>query len=500
MQNVRELPRRCLVVSCQAEPDEPLHGSETMAKMAKAAVMAGAKGIRANTPEDVAAIREVVDVPIIGIKKDRSLKGAFITVRKRDVDELVRAGADYVAIDSTRRERPERLEDLFGYIRRKYPGVGIIADIADSEDAFRVAKLKPDFISTTLSGYTEYSKNRPKPDILLVEELSKKLDIPILAEGNYKSPEHVRMAILRGAHAVVVGSYITRPQVIARDFSSALKDLEGMTKVLGVDIGGSFIRFVLLDRNFRIVHRGKFENPHTPERILWFILEKLKEFGEVSHMGIASAGMVDPKSGRVVFSNENIPGWSGTDIKSFFKEKFKGVLYVDNDVNAAAVAQWWKSREKSMFLIQIGTGVGGAYIENGKILRGKRGGAGEVGYIRYPRTLSDNLMDFKMIEELLRGDSLKELFDRCGDRGLKEYSSILGWLLLTAKSLYDFEKAYIGGVVLKYGEKLLEYVRDIYVSLSQGSDREEIEFYQQGEMGGALGAALSVLIWGGMNE
>lgn len=212
---MKNLKENSLIVSCQALDDEPLHGSNIMAKMALAAKMGGASGIRANSPEDIKAIKEKIDLPLIGLwKNELDNYEVYITPRYQDVKAVLNAGADYVAIDCTDRKRPEPLSDIFVQLRKEFPDKGIVADISSTEDFEKIKKLEPDYISTTLSGYTEKTKNRTRPDINLVEELNKISNIPILAEGNYKNGKQAKKALKAGAYAVVIGAAITRPQVI----------------------------------------------------------------------------------------------------------------------------------------------------------------------------------------------------------------------------------------------------------------------------------------------
>lgn len=212
---MKNLKENSLIVSCQALADEPLHGSQIMAKMALAAKMGGATGIRANSPEDIKAIKNEIDLPLIGLwKKELTNYEVYITPRYQDVKAVLNAGADYVAIDCTDRKRPEPLSQIFTDIREDFPEKGIIADISSIEDYNEIKELAPEYISTTLSGYTEKTKNRTRPDIELVEELNKISNIPILAEGNYKNGKQAKKALEAGAYAVVIGAAITRPQVI----------------------------------------------------------------------------------------------------------------------------------------------------------------------------------------------------------------------------------------------------------------------------------------------
>ncbi len=145
-----------LIVSCQALPDEPLHSSFIMSKMALAAYEGGAVGIRANTKEDILAIKETVDLPVIGIvKRDYDHSDVFITATSKEVDELIESQCEVIALDATLQQRPkETLDELVSYIRTHAPNVEIMADIATVEEAKNAARLGFDYIGTTLHGYT----------------------------------------------------------------------------------------------------------------------------------------------------------------------------------------------------------------------------------------------------------------------------------------------------------------------------------------------------------
>ena len=149
-----------LIVSCQALPEEPLHSSFIMSKMALAAYQGGAKGIRANTKEDIIAIKKEVDLPVIGIvKRDYEGSNVFITATTKEVDELIESGCEVIALDATKQERPkESLEEIVQYIRDNAPNVEIMADISDLDEAINADKLGFDYVGTTLRGYTSYTK------------------------------------------------------------------------------------------------------------------------------------------------------------------------------------------------------------------------------------------------------------------------------------------------------------------------------------------------------
>jgi N-acylglucosamine-6-phosphate 2-epimerase len=209
-----------LVVSCQALADEPLFGAEIMARMALAAQIGGAVGIRANSPADIRAIRAAVRLPIIGLYKDH-LPGydVYITPTLAHARQVAEAGADIISIDATRRPHPDGLplEELVRRIKVE-TGCPVLADISTLEEALNAERCGADLVASTLSGYTPYSPPIPGPDLELVAQMAAQLRVPALAEGRYASPEQAAEAIRRGAYAVIVGGAITRPAEITARF------------------------------------------------------------------------------------------------------------------------------------------------------------------------------------------------------------------------------------------------------------------------------------------
>lgn len=202
-----------LVVSCQALEDEPLHSAEIMARMAEAAMIGGAVGIRCNGVEDTKAIRAKVDLPVIGLWKV-GREGVYITPTADHALSIIDAGADMVALDATKM-RANLESDVLAI--HKVGGL-VMADISTYEEALMAADVGVDCISTTLSGYTEWSPRQEAPDFDLVNRLSNRLSIPVIAEGRINTPELLEEAFAVGAFAVVVGSAITRPQWITSNF------------------------------------------------------------------------------------------------------------------------------------------------------------------------------------------------------------------------------------------------------------------------------------------
>ena len=182
-----------LIVSCQALPDEPLHSSFIMSKMALAAYEGGAVGIRANTKEDILAIKETVDLPVIGIvKRDYDHSDVFITATSKEVDELIESQCEVIALDATLQQRPkETLDELVSYIRTHAPNVEIMADIATVEEAKNAARLGFDYIGTTLHGYTSYTQGQLlyQNDFQFLKDVLQSVDAKVIAEGNVITPD-----------------------------------------------------------------------------------------------------------------------------------------------------------------------------------------------------------------------------------------------------------------------------------------------------------------------
>jgi N-acylglucosamine-6-phosphate 2-epimerase len=215
-----------LIVSCQALEDEPLYGSHIMAAMAVAAEQGGAVGIRANTPADIRAIKQRCSLPVLGLYK-ANYPGfdVLITPTFMEARQIIEAGADLVALDATSRPRPngETLAGLVTALRSAFPQTGIIADISTYEEGLAAIELGVDAICTTLSGYTSYSTTLTTPDVQLVKRLASLQKLPIIAEGRIWTTAEARECMLAGAHSVVVGTAITRPQEITKRFVEAMK-------------------------------------------------------------------------------------------------------------------------------------------------------------------------------------------------------------------------------------------------------------------------------------
>ncbi|MGE5508039.1 MAG: N-acetylmannosamine-6-phosphate 2-epimerase [Chitinophagales bacterium] len=218
-----------LIVSCQALEHEPLHGPFFMAAMAYAAEGGGAVGIRANSPEDLRAIRRLTALPLIGLwKVTYPGHEVYLTPTLSEAAAVAGAGADVIAIDATGRPRPGgvSLPELIRLIHSDL-GKPVLADVSTRAEGLAAAEAGADLVSTALAGYTAYSRHMEGPDLDLVSELAACLPVPVLAEGRIWTPEEAQKALTCGAHAIVVGGAITRPQQITQRFATALAALRG---------------------------------------------------------------------------------------------------------------------------------------------------------------------------------------------------------------------------------------------------------------------------------
>ena len=229
-EEVMEVLKKNLIVSCQALEDEPLHSSFIMGRMALAAKEGGASGIRANTVADITEIKKIVNLPVIGIiKKEYPDSKVYITPTMSEIDDLVQSGTEIIALDATLRVRPNETElnEFFKRVKEKYPKQLFMADIATVEEAKNAEKLGFDFIGTTLHGYTENTKdqNVADDDFKFLKDVLSSVSVPVIAEGKIDTPEKAKRVLELGVFCVVVGGAITRPQLITKAFSEKIKEI-----------------------------------------------------------------------------------------------------------------------------------------------------------------------------------------------------------------------------------------------------------------------------------
>lgn len=220
-----------MIISCQALPGEPLYVEEKsiMYLMARAGKMAGSPAVRTSSVRDVVAIKEETGLPVIGlIKVQYPGFESYITPTMKEVDALVEAGSDVVALDCTLRSRGDgkTVNDFIREVREKYPEQILMADISNYEEGVNAWKMGMDIVGTTMSGYTDASPKLDGPDYELIRRLAQTIDIPVIGEGRIHYPQQAVEALEAGAYAIVVGGAITRPLEIANRFMKALEGRE----------------------------------------------------------------------------------------------------------------------------------------------------------------------------------------------------------------------------------------------------------------------------------
>ena len=211
-----------LIVSCQVQHDDPIYSEEMPVKMAEAAQWAGAVGIRANSPEQIRAIREAVDLPIIGLYKIwQEGTDVFITPTLEAAKQVYEAGADIIALDCTEQMINRReAYHLLPEVKEALPEAIIFADVSTYEEAKRALQLGADVIGPTLYGYTRQTKDIEQPDLREFARMCRDFgdQAYLIMEGHIYTPEDAIKCLYLGAHAVVVGSAITRPHLTAKRF------------------------------------------------------------------------------------------------------------------------------------------------------------------------------------------------------------------------------------------------------------------------------------------
>lgn len=218
-----------LIVSCQAVKGEPLYVEEKsiMYLMARAAKQAGTPAIRTSSIRDVIAIKEETGLPVIGLVKVK-YEGfeSYITPTMKEVDDLVAAGSDVIALDCTNQKRGDgkTISEFITEVRAKYPEEILMADISTYEEGINAWKLGVDIAGTTMSGYTSYTAKTEGPDLELIKKLAETVDIPVIGEGRVHYPDQAVEVLNAGAFAVVVGGAITRPLEIAQRFIKAVEE------------------------------------------------------------------------------------------------------------------------------------------------------------------------------------------------------------------------------------------------------------------------------------
>lgn len=504
--NLIEYLEHKLVVSCQAEEGFPLNQPDRLAAMAVTVVRGGADAIRASEPENIRAMKLVVDVPVIGIyKKDYPGYDVRITPTIDEVAAIVEAGADMIALDATDRPRPGDLSlaELFAAIKARYD-VPIMADISTLAEGIMAEKLGADVVATTLSGYTPATGGQSGPDIALIRALSDAVAVPVIAEGRIAAPDHVRAAFEAGAHAVVVGSIITRPHLITEPYVAAARAFAnqhasadqqafaGRSPVVALDIGGTKIAGGVFDADGQLLfdekiytakHEGRAAVAVAIADQVIALVADLSARCETSPaaIGVSTGGQVD-QDGYIVGSTDVIPGWIGVPLKDRLYDHFAMPVHVLNDGHAAALAEARLGAGRGydpVLCVTVGTGLGGGLVVGGQLQTGATGLTASMGRLRATRDGET----YMLIEEIVSGPGLIKLYnarvpaEQAVDNGqaiaeraqagevvaidaIQELGEWLGLGLANALYMVDAGCVVLGGSVAQIGAPLIDAARD----------------------------------------
>ncbi len=388
-----------LIVSCQAAEGDAFRDAAAIARFARAAVDGGAAGIRAEGVEDVQAIRAAVPVPIIGIRKSYAEDGRIlITPSFESARELVAAGADLIALDVTTRGQSygamERLQRIRSELR-----VPVLADIATLAEAQAAEAAGADGVLSTMRGYTLDTAHLKNFEAQFIAELTRAIKVPVIAEGRIWTPAEARDAMAAGAFAVIVGTAITRPHEITRRFAAAVEAAAQRRATrryfIGIDLGGTNIKSGLVSDEGRLMTSATTattarEGAETLIRQLQEVTRdcldaaRLKNI-EPTAIGLATAGWVNPATGKVIYASDNLPGWTGAEPGRALQEACGLPVTVINDGNAAAVAErhFGAARGVDDFLcLTLGTGVGGGMYLGGRLHQGANFVANAIGHLQ----------------------------------------------------------------------------------------------------------------------
>lgn len=294
-----------------------------------------------------------------------------------------------------------------------------------------------------------------------------------------------------------------------------------MAEIACFDIGGTYIKYGVIDEKGDIKDWGSHKTPkaNCGEMIPLILIEHIKNMGKshfIEGVGISTAGNVDSRKGEILFSSENLPEYTGTKLKDKVEAVFKFPCIVENDVNAAALGELWlgAGRNKNSFIcLTLGTGIGGAIVLNGQLIRGKKNGAGEIGHMTivekgiscgcgskgcYEQYASVNALmrEYQRKSYNHKRISGEEIFqkvleeDPIATKVYKEFVEHIVTGLVNITHLLDLGHIILGGGISESGEALLSDIKNSFYKRVMPSYREytSIVIAELGNLAGLLGA------------
>lgn len=255
----------------------------------------------------------------------------------------------------------------------------------------------------------------------------------------------------------------------------------GGEQYLGIDVGGSYVKWGLIQRNGNIIISDLEPTPYdngiegfyqTIERII----SKADEHGKISGIGICTAGIVDNRNGIVLGGIENIPYLNKAHLKKTISERSKIPVSVLNDVKAVAIGEQWirgTEADKTLFYMTIGTGIGGCLLIHGSVYEGAHYRSCEIGYMDYgcgedffEKKCSGKAL-ISTARAVLKNENLSEdeFFAKIRKRDPKVFRVYEEWIdqialrIANIILIADPEVVVIGGGITERKELLLEPMR-----------------------------------------
>lgn len=395
LDNFLQLLEKCpLIASVQTNEGSPVDDPATIARLAKASLNEGVQVLRLQGIENIRAGRQ--GVPVIGLIKRHYLgTEVFITPSHEEVSALLELGCEVIALDGTARHRPHCLS-LTELVKQIHEGGALVmADCDSYESAFYASSCGADILGTTLAGYTHSHPMTSGPDLELLRKVVT-LGKPVIAEGRFATLEEANAAMLIGAVGVTIGGTLNDPvkqtRALMPGYRPGFDELSG--KVGAVDIGGTWLRFAVMDGQGKVIHEVKEGNPKEQAARIGWIRDQVKSSG-IERLGVSTGGVVDPATGEVWQAKEYLmPNHVGIQ----FSHELLGVPTVawgDGHAHAWAHACLPEYAGRRVAVIALGTGVGFGFVQGGRIWAGAKG--------EYPRLNDLPCSGGKTYEELLGG-------------------------------------------------------------------------------------------------
>ncbi|NQX66126.1 ROK family protein [Paenibacillus alba] len=239
-------------------------------------------------------------------------------------------------------------------------------------------------------------------------------------------------------------------------------------KAIGIDIGGTSIKGLVINDQGQLLTQSRIATDaqqgreHILSKVSFVIAELLAAHKDAIGIGIGTAGRVNTETGDIVYATTNLPGWQGTQLKQIIESEFDRPAFIDNDANTAMIGEAWLGAGRvygDLTMLTLGTGVGGANMVRGELVRGSLWNGGEWGHVvLVPRGKLCNCGQYGCIEQYVSGTAL---VTAAREATLFPYSSGM-------EVLQDYEQGQpqIVGVVHQFLDDLVTVIYNVHLGLN----------------------------------